>query len=500
MPFLVATPESFASAAVDLEAIISGLNTAHAAAAVPTTSPVAAAADEVSAAAAALFADYGRQYQALAARAAEFHDQFARTLAAGANSYGAAEAVNASQLLSRVPNTLANAVNEPVSELTGRALIGNGVNGYTNAQGVGTAGGAGGWLYGNGGHGGNSTAAGVAGGAGGAAGLVGTGGMGGASGAGGVGGAGGRGGLLWGHVGAAGASTPAAGGGTNAEIHLTVDQWGDPMVNISVGTGGKTVEAIVDTGSTGLIIPKTDVNVANLGPSTGSSSITYGDSTNYQTVYYHAYTTTVNFGNGAVTNPVSIGVAYAVSNNGGSQTTNLSSLGPPILGIAPDAGATRYLTAVTPNMPGQLGDGVLINETQKVLEFGPNPLTPIPNASVTGTYATNLKVSIDGATPQAIAGATIDSGGLNGDVLSNMTSVHTGNTMPVGTTITVYTSTGTQLYSETITAANAANNAPTVVPSNPADGNAFNTGNYPFSVDPIYISYGTTNGMTIFDY
>ena len=51
-------------------------------------------------------------------------------------------------------------------------MIGDGANGYTNAQGVGTPGGAGGWLFGTGGTGGISTSAGVAGGAGGAGGLL----------------------------------------------------------------------------------------------------------------------------------------------------------------------------------------------------------------------------------------------------------------------------------------------------------------------------------------
>gem|GEM_PF-4746490 len=54
------------------------------------------------------------------------------------------------------------------------------------------------------------------------------------------------------------------------------------------------------------------------------------------------------------------------------------------------------------------------------------------------------------------------------------------------------------LYAETITAANYSNNSPGVLA--PPGGDPFNTGNYPFLVDPIYISNSPScQGMTIFD-
>lgn len=121
------------------------------------------------------------------------YDQLASKLATDAAAYLGAESANANQLLSNAVNASTALVNGPFLELTGRPLIGNGANGYTNAQGIGTPGGAGGWLYGNGGSGGNSAHAGVAGGAGGNAGLIGNGGMGGAGLRGGDGGTGGLG-------------------------------------------------------------------------------------------------------------------------------------------------------------------------------------------------------------------------------------------------------------------------------------------------------------------
>jgi hypothetical protein len=67
-----------------------------------------------------------------------------------------------------------------------------------------------------------------------------------------------------------------------------------------------------------------------------------------------------------------------------------------------------------------------------------------------------------------------------------------GSHLPPGTTISVLTTDGALLYSQTVTTANS----PVVV----ATGNAFNTGAYPFSLAPIYISNDpSTVGTTIFD-
>jgi hypothetical protein len=102
-------PESLASAAADLERLRSALDAAHAAAAAPTTQLMAAGADEVSAAVSALFAKCGQELQALGAQAGAFHRQFAQALSAGAGSYLAAEALNASPLRAALISTGANA-------------------------------------------------------------------------------------------------------------------------------------------------------------------------------------------------------------------------------------------------------------------------------------------------------------------------------------------------------------------------------------------------------
>ena len=98
MSIVIAAPELINTAATDLANIGSNLSAAHKAAAAPTTGVVPAAADEVSAGIAHLFSAHAQDYQALAGRAAAFHQQFMQNLTASAGSYASAEAANASLL------------------------------------------------------------------------------------------------------------------------------------------------------------------------------------------------------------------------------------------------------------------------------------------------------------------------------------------------------------------------------------------------------------------
>jgi PE family len=213
MSLVITAPDTLTAAATDIADIESWLDAAHRSAATPTAGLVAAADDEVSTAVASLFSSHAQQYQALSAQAAAFHTRFAQALHAGAGKYAAAEAAGRSSLQFAERDALA-AVNAPTDALVGRPLIGNGADGTTNAQGVGTPGGAGGILLGSGGKGGDSTAIGVAGGAGGSAGLLGTGGTGGMGGFDAPGGAGGIGGRIWGNGGIGGVGGPGSVGGT----------------------------------------------------------------------------------------------------------------------------------------------------------------------------------------------------------------------------------------------------------------------------------------------
>ncbi|WP_459758565.1 PE family protein, partial [Mycobacterium riyadhense] len=134
MSFVNVAPEMVATAATELTSIGSTVGAATAAVAVPTTGVMAAATDEVSAALAALFTEYGQQFQTVAAQMAASYQQFTRNVMASVNAYTAAETTNIRQFVL----SAAGPINEPFVELTGRPLIGDGANGYTNAQGAGT--------------------------------------------------------------------------------------------------------------------------------------------------------------------------------------------------------------------------------------------------------------------------------------------------------------------------------------------------------------------------
>ena len=88
MSYVITGPDVLAVGAADVTRIGSALSQAHAAAAASTTRLVAAAEDEVSAAIASLFSSYGQQYQALSARAAAFHAEFAQALTGAGNTIG----------------------------------------------------------------------------------------------------------------------------------------------------------------------------------------------------------------------------------------------------------------------------------------------------------------------------------------------------------------------------------------------------------------------------
>ncbi len=476
MSFVIAAPETLTGAATKLVDIGSAIRAANVAAAASTTDLITAGADEVSAAISAAFSDYASAYQALIGQAAEFHARFVQAVTAAASGYAAAEAANTDPL-QILQQDLFGLINAPTNTLLGRPLIGDGANGVTNAQGVGTAGGAGGLLWGNGGNGGNSTASGAVGGAGGPAGLVGNGGNGGTGGPGALGGAGGSGGLL-GTAGLTGAP-----GLATVPLQLNGQ---DLYINVSVG-GGPNVPVIVDTGSRGLILPPQDVNLASLGNATGQGSITYGGVGDYLTEYYNTYTTTVNFGNGIVTAPTTVAVVTSITQN--FVFSYPASQAPAILGV----GANGYGPASSPvtALPGAFGQGLLIDEPTGTLQFGPNTLPGY--ASVTGAPITTLDVRINGGAMQQTTGAYIDSGGLGGSVPDNLGPPNSGGYLPAGTTVSVYTPDGTLLYTTT-----AGNQQTTVAPS--ALGGFFNTGLSPFLQHPVYLSYSPSgSGTMVFD-
>ena len=109
MSYVVAAPEMMTAAASDLATIGSNVRVAHAVATARTAAVIPAAADEVSASTAGLFSQFAKDYQALAAEAAAFEEQFQHLLTVGAEKYAQDEVVIAA--------FLQNVINVPYNEL-----------------------------------------------------------------------------------------------------------------------------------------------------------------------------------------------------------------------------------------------------------------------------------------------------------------------------------------------------------------------------------------------
>ena len=460
MSLLDVTPQLLASATADLKAIGSALDAARAAGAVPITGLLAAGADEISTAIATLFSNHAQAFHALGGQASAFHAQFVQTLNSAEGAYAAAEAANASPLQAVVQATSNTPWFSPWQILTGRPLVGDGADA---AAGTGKNGGNGGWIYGNGGDGG-SGGTGQAGGNGGDAGLIGNGGNGAAGGTGAAGGAGGAAGFLVGNggnggqgggpgvggtggVGGAGGSagyfigsggtggnggTDAAGGaggvpgrlygswgaggqtgatlGTGG-VSMPVYQTTEPVVDVSIN-GGPRVPVLVDTGSTGLVIPLRDVGLFNLGLPTGVGTGAYSGGLTY---FYVTFDTTMNFGNGIVSStPVDV-VVLSIPTPFGNFATGNGSAG--IMGIGVNAGGPGPSSPVS-GLPSSMNQGVLINEPQGYLQFAnTNPLPAVTSTS--GAPISDLLVSVNDGPTHSFPGAFIDSGGVYGTIPSD---------------------------------------------------------------------------------
>ncbi len=145
MSFVIA-PEMVSSAAEDLAGIRAALGEAVAAAS-PTTGVAAAAGDEVSTAISALFGTYGREFQALSAQAAAFHEEFVSLLNGGAAAYLGTEMANAEQTLLGQAFGGGTAAVTPASLLD--PILGGGSSGGGGLLGTILGGGSGGGILGS---------------------------------------------------------------------------------------------------------------------------------------------------------------------------------------------------------------------------------------------------------------------------------------------------------------------------------------------------------------
>lgn len=398
------------------------------------------------------------------------------------------------------------------------ALVGTGGAGGSGGgiNVAGGRGGAGGALVGMGGQGGTGGPDGV-GGTGGDAGIFGTGGTGGLGGALAAGGAGGAGGRLIGNGGSGGpggvkaaggvggapglfgeyGATGATGGAATAKLDYSeANNYSTTKVTVF----GKTFDAEVDTGAPGLIVPITDFDGVDLGPSTGVLGfIDYGIPA-AQKNYYEVYSVPVGFDNGVVTASVPVGVIYKAEVFEGGKWVPVDRSDWKKYYISADLGVgvdydTGDVRSPVLGLPGDLSEGLLIDMSDNALSvtFGPDPLEHQHGTEVLGWYFTNLAYEVtyggQSSGKRLITNkAIIDSGGLGGAVQRDylpMTIPAGSEYLPEHAVISVYTpDKETRLFTTEVTSdTNGAYWAEIY------GSEYLNTGIAPFRQGPIYFSY-----------
>jgi len=305
-------------------------------------------------------------------------------------------------------------------------------------------------------------------------------------------------------------NTPAADLPSSFTVPMDVNLTTQPVISVSVG-GGSSVDVLVDTGAAGLVVPIWNINPFGItGLPTGFNIGQFGGSLNY---FYVELPTTVTFTGvdgdgvaGTVTADTTVDAvlfafpadlnifgSWSIEDYLAGSSTGILGIGPNALGPTPDHIPTR-------DLPGDLGNGVLIDQANKQLVFGDNPLEG--GTVINGAPWSTLYVSIDGSTPTKVS-AVVDSGGVFGTMpssaLTNSGVTPVNGYLPAGTVVQVYTPSGHLLYQYTV--------GSTPYSDNPADGavrspvvtsgTSMNTGNWLFAQEPVYINYGLSGGQTI---
>jgi hypothetical protein len=289
---------------------------------------------------------------------------------------------------------------------------------------------------------------------------------------------------------AAASSTSDSTSGTY-DIPLTVKEVTEPTVQASIdGSSDQTL--LVDTGSTGIVIPWQDLGLSgllDLGFPTGILPSSYSGGIDY--IYLTYDDASVDYGNGVLTTtdtPIDVEIlSWPTSLSPGSPLDFQQFLSDNdvtgILGIGDDT--------LGPNSASPLESygGVTVDIPQDLLVVGSNAGTPLATVDGAPTPTSDLYESVNGGTPVAVSD-DVDSGGVYGTIPSSLES-----SVPSGTEISVYdnsSDTGSPLYSYTVTGSGDDSTAPEVV-----SGTSIDSGVEPFLEEPIYIDY--TNDTLTFD-
>jgi hypothetical protein len=299
---------------------------------------------------------------------------------------------------------------------------------------------------------------------------------------------------------AAAASSASSGGTGDVTLPLGLEPDGtEPYTDVSVD-GTSSFPVLVDTGSSGLVIPYTDLGsnffqqlegLFELGLPTGINESAYSGGVDY--VYLEYNDVPVDYGNGALdtTGPVDVEIySYDPSDplsyfeNDAFQSFDSGNEVDGVLGIG---GSTAGPTESPFEAAGY--DGVLVDVPEKELILTPtdaaNPGTAFATVSGDPT-TTDLTESINNGTPVPVTD-DLDSGGVYGTIPSSL--LGSSGTVPDNSTITVYDD-GTQVYTYNTGVDDAS--APTVT-----SGTSIDSGVEPYLENPIYLNY--TDDMTSFD-
>ena len=305
---------------------------------------------------------------------------------------------------------------------------------------------------------------------------------------------------------AASAAVPAASDPVTGtyDIPVSVKEVTEPTVQATVD--GTTNTLLVDTGSSGLVIPWEDLGsndftalekLFELGSPIGSGFSGYSGGVEYFYLTYDAPVSLVGgTGLDAGSTPIDVEIfSYPTSFSSPWSfeqfVADNDSTG--ILGIGDGVGPA---TASPLQADGY--EGVTLDVPGKELVISPtNAGTPIPGATfsdvTSGAPITDLYESVNGGTPVAVSD-DVDSGGVYGNIPSSL--LGSATTVPSGTTISVYDNaagTGTPLYTYvTGTDSLGTSTSPSVV-----SGTDIDSGVEPFLLHPIYIDYA--NDTLTFD-
>jgi hypothetical protein len=287
------------------------------------------------------------------------------------------------------------------------------------------------------------------------------------------------------------------------DIPITMKEDTEPTVQATID--GTTNTLLVDTGSSGLVIPWTDLgsnpfsaffNLLELGlPSSGLESSGYSGGVGYDYLTYD--TVPVDYGNGTLdtTGPVDIELfSYPTSFNPPYSFEEFLN-DDDVTGILGIGDGTSAAGPSTESPLQDLGyNGVTVDIPQNELIVSPdNPFSSI--ATVSGAPISQLSESINGGTPQSLYD-DLDSGGVYGTIPSSLTGSDTS--LPSGTEITVYDG-STPVYSYfTGTDSLSDSTAPTIESGiGTSASNPIDSGVVPFEKEPIFIDYA--NNTLTFD-